>query len=150
MTITEALQLIRRVGVVESDGGNLKVRFPEEQRSALQTAIDILRSGKAEALALLAEPTNAQGSISATVEPARAEPLESVLKDRAIELWSGTAGRLFLVADEEDASRVTARLNARGGIYTAAEVRRIVAVRDPAVVAEIHRWKREFDGVLRG
>jgi hypothetical protein len=29
--------------------------------------------------------------------------LESALKGRAVELWSNAAGRLFIVADEEDA-----------------------------------------------
>ncbi len=38
----------------------------------------------------------------------------------------------------------------RGEIYTAVEVQRIVVVDDPEVVAEIHEWKRRFDGVIRG
>src|ERR1035441_8436746 len=131
MTISEAVQLIRRVGVVESRGGNLKVKFPEEQRVALQPAIEVLRSGKAEALALLAEPDTAGEFNAATAEPARAEPLESVLKNQAIELWSTRAGRLLLVADEEDANQATALLGAlRGEIYTPAEMGRIVHASD--------------------
>jgi hypothetical protein len=134
--VAEALELIRRVGVAENRGGNLKLKFPERERTALQPAIDTLRSGKAEALALLAET--------------HTEPLESVLKDGAIELWSTAAGRLFLVADDEDARRAMERFGARRGeIYTAAEARRIIAVKDPTVVAEIHDWKRRFDGVVR-
>jgi hypothetical protein len=78
------------------------------------------------------------------------EPLEAVLKGQAIELWSTAAGRLFLVTDEEDACRAKERFGARPGeIYTAAEARRIVAVNNPAVVAEIQDWKRRFDGVIR-
>jgi hypothetical protein len=78
------------------------------------------------------------------------EPLETVLQGLAVELSSNSAGRLFLVADEGDARRVMERFNARRGeLYTAAEARRIIAVTDPAVVAEIHDWKRLFDGVVR-
>jgi site-specific recombinase XerC len=78
------------------------------------------------------------------------EPMESVLKGSAIELWSTAAGRLFLVADEVDARHAMERFGARRGeIYTAEEARRIIAVNDPAVVAEIHDWKRRFDGVVR-
>lgn len=78
------------------------------------------------------------------------EPVGAVLKGRVIELWSDSAGRLFLVADEADARRAMERFEAcRGEVYTAAELRRIVAVNDPGVVAEIHEWKRRFDGVVR-
>ena len=56
-----------------------------------------------------------------------------------------------LVADEEDSRLTMKRFEARRGeIYTAVEVQRIVVVDDPEVVAEIHEWKRRFDGVIRG
>jgi hypothetical protein len=78
------------------------------------------------------------------------EPLEEVLKGQSIELWSTAAGRFFLVADDADADQAMERFRARRGeIYTAAEARRIIAVKDPATVAEIHDWKRRFDGVVR-
>ncbi len=78
------------------------------------------------------------------------EPLEVALKGQSVELWSTRAGRLFLVADEEDARVAIEQLQARPGeIYTAAEVRRIVAVTDPAAVAEIHDYKRRFNGKIR-
>jgi hypothetical protein len=54
--VAEALKLIRRVGIVESSGGNLKLKFPESARAALQPAIETLRTEKAEALKLLSEP----------------------------------------------------------------------------------------------
>ena len=78
------------------------------------------------------------------------ERLEAVLKGRTIELWSDAAGGLFLVADETDAkAAIDCHGARRGDVYTAAEARRIVAVGDPTVVAEIHEWKRRFDGVVR-
>jgi hypothetical protein len=76
--------------------------------------------------------------------------LEEALRGQAIELWSTAAGRLFLVADEEDARLAIERFGVRrGDVYTAAEVRRIIAVNDPEAVAEIHEWKRQFDGNVR-
>ena len=78
------------------------------------------------------------------------EPLARVLKGRAVELWSTAAGRLFLVADEADAHQAMEFLGARRGeIYTAGESQRIIAVDDPAAVAEIHDWKRQFDGTIQ-
>jgi hypothetical protein len=53
VTVAEALNAIRRVDAVENQAGDLKLRFPETATSELQSAIDALRVGKAEALALL-------------------------------------------------------------------------------------------------
>ena len=73
--------------------------------------------------------------------------LEDVLRGRVIELWSDALGeRFWLVADEADAAKVG---EPRGAVYTAAEARLIIAVNDASVVAEIHRWKRRFDGMVR-
>jgi hypothetical protein len=74
------------------------------------------------------------------------ESLESVLRGLAIELWSDAAGRLFIVADEDDARRLR---EPRGTVYTAAEVRRELQIADPAIVLEIHEWKRAFNGRVR-
>lgn len=74
------------------------------------------------------------------------EPLEAVLKGRAVELWSDAAGQLFIVADEEDARRLG---EPRGTVYTAAELRRVVQISDPALVLEIYEWKRRFNGRVR-
>ena len=69
------------------------------------------------------------------------ESLEDVLKGLAIELWSDAAGCLFIVADEEDARRLG---EPRGTVYTADELRRVVQIGDPAIVLEIHEWKRSI------
>ena len=79
-------------------------------------------------------------------EPRQPEPLEDVLKGLAIELWSDAAGCLFIVADEDDARRLG---EPRGTVYTAAEMRRVVQIGDPATVLEIHEWKRKFNGRVR-
>jgi len=79
-------------------------------------------------------------------ELAQSAALEDVLKGLAIELWSDAAGRLFIVADEDDARRLG---EPKGNVYTAAEMRRVVQIGDPAIVREIHEWKRKFDGRLR-
>ena len=84
-------------------------------------------------------------------EQAPNAPLDTVLKGLVIELWSTAAGGLFLVADEDDARLAIERLGVqRGHLYTPAEIQRIIAVNDQAVVAEIHQWKRQFDGRLGG
>ena len=72
--------------------------------------------------------------------------LESVLRGVAIELWSDAAGSLFIVADEDDALRLG---EPRGSVYTAAEMRRVVQIGDPATVLEIQQWKRKFRGRVR-
>jgi hypothetical protein len=60
MTVTEALELVRQVGVVEGRGGVLRLKFPERDRAMLQPAIEVLRGGKAKALTLLAQPDPAE------------------------------------------------------------------------------------------
>jgi hypothetical protein len=50
------------------------------------------------------------------------------------------------VADEEDAVLLD---EPRGTVYTAAEMRRLVQIEDPAIVLEIHEWKRTFNGRVR-
>jgi hypothetical protein len=108
------------------------------------TYVEIARRVMQERAGAAAGPT-AQPKVD--VLPAS---LEDALHGRAIELWSTAAGRLFLVADDADARQAMEHFGARRGeIYTAAEARRIVAVGDPKVVAEIHDWKRRFDGVIR-
>jgi hypothetical protein len=79
---------------------------------------------------------------------APATALEDVLKGQALELWSDALGeRVWLVADDEDALLLG---EPRGTIYTAPEARRVVRIADPSVVAEVHRWKREFNAAVRG
>ena len=79
-------------------------------------------------------------------EPSQFAALEDVLKGLVIELWSDAAGSLFIVADEDDARRLG---EPRGLMYTAAEMRRVVQIADPAIVLEIHEWKRTFNARLR-
>ena len=81
-----------------------------------------------------------------TMVPQEPDSLESVLKGLAIELWSDDAGCLFIVADEDDARRLG---EPRGIVYTAAEARRVIQIEDPAIVREIHEWKRRFNGRVR-
>lgn len=144
MRVAEALEVIRLVGAVESSKGKLKLSFPEKDRAALGPAIEALRSGKTEALALLAQPREDHN-----VGCAEQQSLEEVLRGTAVELWSDRSGRLFIVADQDDANRLMADGVSRGEIYTAAEARRIVRIADPDAVAEIHEWKRRFGGVIR-
>lgn len=91
--------------------------------------------------------TIARRALERPREVGHPEPLESVLKGLAVELWSDAAGRFFIVADEDDARRLG---EPRGNVYTASEMRRVIRIGDPAVVSEIHAWKRKFNGRMRG
>lgn len=82
----------------------------------------------------------------ASLETPEIPPLEEVLKGRAVELYLADGDRLFIVADEADAARLG---EPRGAIYTAAELHRVIQIADPSVVAEVHRWKRAFNGSVR-
>ncbi len=55
MTVLEALEAVRRVGRVECDAGKLRLKFPKSAVLGLQTAIEVLRTGRTAALALLSE-----------------------------------------------------------------------------------------------
>ena len=140
MTIEQAIEEVRRVGSLAVAAGGIRYEI-RSRGPETADALAILKERKSEVMALLSGSTD---------QVIKADSLESVLKARAIELWSTEAGRLFLVADEEDVRYAIERLGARRGeTYTASEARRIIAVGDPAVVAEIHNWKKRFDGKLR-
>jgi hypothetical protein len=138
MTVEQAIDRVRQAGSVELIDG--AIRYEVRRRGPEVTeALATLKAHKPEALEYL----------STTLTTPQREPPESVLKGSAIELWSTTSGRLFLVADDVDAVQAIERFGARRGeIYTASEARRIIALNDPAVVAEIHDWKRRFDGEI--
>jgi len=127
MTVSEAIREVRKVGSIRAENGKLKVRFPEPERARLEPAMETLRHNRETALQKIEDE------------------LESVLKGQAIELYLADGDRLFIVADEAGAAMVGER---RGLVYTAAEVRSVIRIEDPATVAEVHRWKKEFDGIL--
>jgi hypothetical protein len=103
VTVAEALSAIRRVGTVENNAGNLRLRFPETAASELQTAIDTLRSGKAEALALLSDPDSA--------ELARAS---AVLNRAGIRIMALESGATIGVWSDLDGPEVRAAVRAFG------------------------------------
>ena len=139
MTLEQAIAEIRQAGSLAVAGGGIRYEI-RKRGPDTANALAILKDRKSEAVALL----------SSLEQAPKTEPLGSLLEDRAIELWSDSAGRLFLVADEADGCQAMERLGAgRGEIYTAAEARRIAVVKDPEIVAEIHEWKQRFDGVVR-
>jgi hypothetical protein len=139
MTIEQAVGELKRAGSLAVVAGAIRYEIRNRGVKTAE-AVATLKARKSEALAMLSN------SAAPKVD---ARPLEAVLQGRAIELWSTAEGRLFLVADEGDARLACERLGARRGeIYTAAEVRRIVAVDNPSAVAEIHDWKRRFDAVI--
>ncbi len=101
MTVAEALHAIRRVGTVENDGGNLKLRFPKTAASELQPAIDTLRTDKALALAQLSDPDS--------TELARAS---AVLNRAGIRIMALEGGATIGVWSDLDGPEVRAALRA--------------------------------------
>ncbi len=88
-----------------------------------------------------------QGRAGGSMAPRSDEPLESILKGRAIGLFSDLVREnLWIVADEQDAALLG---EPRGRVYTAAEVRAVIAIKDPEVVREVHHWKQTFNARLR-
>ena len=72
----------------------------------------------------------ARRALEGPTKPGQPQPLEDVLKGLAVELWSNAAGSLFIVADEESAKRLG---EPRGTVYTSAELRQVVQIRDPDI-----------------
>ena len=103
MTVAEALSAIRRVGTVENQAGNLRLRFPETATSELQPAIDTLRVGKAEALALLSDP-----------DPAELARASAVLNRAGVRIMALESGATIGVWSDLDGPEVRAALRAFG------------------------------------
>lgn len=64
MTVTEAIETVRRVGSITAHEGKLRLAFPAADRAELSPALDALRANRAEVTALLGGPsaiTNAAG-----------------------------------------------------------------------------------------
>jgi hypothetical protein len=137
MTVTAALEMIRRAGSVIDDGGSLKLTFPKGMRAELLPAIETLKTKKAEAPSQLAQSDSAE-----------LPTLEQSLKGRAVELWRD-GNRFFLVADDADALEAMKRFGARRGeVWTRGEIELVTCFQDQAVRDEIEALKRQTDGSL--
>lgn len=91
------------------------------------------------------------GESQKTEAAAEAPDLEVDLKGRAIELWSDSLGRLFIVADDEDAELAILRWNVqRGEVWTGAEIELIARIEDPEARLEVAQFKRTFSGTVAG
>jgi hypothetical protein len=86
--------------------------------------------------------------------PAKSPKIEGVpdatLKGQAIELWCDrTGGRVFIVADEEDAQEAMGRFSAgRGEVWTPGEIELVTRIGDQAIRDEMAAFKRKLDGAL--
>ena len=57
--------------------------------------------------------------------------------------------QIWIAADEEDAQTLVTQGERRGQVYAPEEVRLVIAIKDPAIVKEIHNFKREFNTRMR-
>jgi hypothetical protein len=98
VTVTEAIGTVRRVGIVEASGGNLRLCFPEKDRAALQPAINTLRSGKTAALTLLSKPISERATSWAYWKAAE---LNRVFQEQGV---TGQSGRITAATIRHGAS----------------------------------------------
>ena len=103
MTVAEALNAVRQVGAIENHAGTLRLRFPETARSELQAAVDALRTGKAEALTLLAQ-----------VDPAELARASAVLNQAGVRIMALEGGATIGVWSDLDGPEVRAAVRAFG------------------------------------
>jgi hypothetical protein len=103
MTAGEALTVFRRVGTVEIRDGKLKLSFPESARDALQSAIDALRTSKAEAIALLTQ-----------LGPAELSRASGVLNQAGVRIIALECGATIGVWSDLDGPEVRAALRTFG------------------------------------
>jgi len=129
MTVTEAIAAVRGAGSIQAVAGKLSVKFAPARQSDLQPALDVLRCNREQALALVEQ--------------------DSALKGFAVELWSNSLGRLFIVADEEDAALAVGRCQAtRGEVWTGSEIEIVARIADSEARREIARFKRALSGTV--
>ena len=145
MTVAEALSAIGRVGTVENQAGNLGLRFPETATSELQPAIDTLRGGKAEALALLSAPDPAELARAAAVLNQACVRIMAFECGATIEVWSDLYGPEVRAAFRTFGSDgLPIRYLDGAGVPARYKVRR--AEREPVamnVLAEMERYAAE-------
>jgi hypothetical protein len=131
MTVMQAIAAVQAAGTIHAEAGKLTVKIAPVRRSELQPALDVIRRNRDQVLALLSH--------------------EFTLKGHAVELWCDSIGRLFIVADDEDAELAMRRYQAtRGDIWTGPEIERVAHIADPESRWEIARFKRMLSGTVVG
>ena len=137
MTVPEAVAELHAVGEVRVVGETIVCRIPRRKTPAQTKALEVVRRQKTQALTLLVKSQEARQ---------KRKPLEEILKGCAIGLYSDLVGENFWIcADENDAERLTMEGDKRGQIYAADEVRLVITIKDPAIVRQVHEFKRELD-----
>jgi hypothetical protein len=90
-----------------------------------------------------------QGSPSTPIPDGTAT--EDPLKRHVVELWCDTVGgRVWIVADEEDARRAMKRMSVdRAEIWTVQEIELIARINDPALRLQVAQFKRQLGGSFK-
>ena len=118
------------------------VEMARQVLAAMGTTADLRGDGPETAISP-AELHQQSGSSERLARPS--------LKGQAVELWSDLAGgRLYIVADEEDAQEAIKRFGAgRGEVWTPGEIELVAHIQDQAVRQEVAAFKRSLDGCVR-
>jgi hypothetical protein len=104
-------------------------------------------------LVLAAMGGTPEASLRGSARPEKpSEPAAAALslKGHAVELWCDHAGgRVFVVADEEDAQETIQRFGAqRGEIWIPCEIELVARIEDQTIRDEVAGFKRQMDGRL--
>lgn len=148
MTIAEAIGAVRLVGSMEVAGGKIRIRFPESRRDAIRPALDALRTGKAEALMLLAESERAEMERASGILSAAGVRLMELDGCMSVGVWSDLDGPEVRAALAVFGSgRLPVRYLDGAGVPMRYKARRVKGEPVPmAVLAEMERhavepWK---------
>ena len=136
MNVAEAIETIQQAGgeFFVPEPGRLQASVPSQRPPELEAALATIRENRAEVLAVL------------TVSERPLEKPPPIIKGQAVCLYSDLVGEnLWIVADEQDAQALVGQGERRGQVYTPEEVRLVIAIKDPAIVKQVHEFKREFN-----
>ena len=144
MTISEAVRELRSVGHLSAEGDRIICRLPRRKSPAQQTALDVVRRRKSEALVFLGN--EAEDGQAGPETPETERTLNLIRKGQAVCLACDILGEnLWIVADQEDAALLQTQ-EPGASCYDMAEVEILAALRDPEIVRELHQFKRALPG----
>lgn len=92
MTVPEAIEIVRRVGTIQSADGKLKIRVPRTVYTEVAMAIKTLRHRKTEALSTFGQPDSMCPSDACRVLNATGVRIMDLATGPTIGIWSDLDG----------------------------------------------------------
>jgi hypothetical protein len=131
MTVAEALETIRQFGEIHATGETVHLTIPLAKAREMEPVVSFLRQSKREVLGAL----NQQRA-----------PETCPIRGTSVELWCDAAGgRVWIVADEEDARLAAERFEVSlGEVWTGEEIEIVARFQDRRMAQEVADFKRRF------